>query len=102
MTEESRGSALTRGKVIDVLSRERERETEGWGRDKYTPVLSLSLVARRGSAANPREEKHVVSFNQRVTSGSYGVTDSRVVRRRREELTDSRDRETDTENYKNR
>lgn len=30
------------------------------------------------------------------------MTDSRVVRRRREELTDSRDRETDTENYKNR
>lgn len=50
---------------------------------------------------NPREENHVVSFNQRITSGSY-VTDSRVVRRRREELTDSRDRETDTENYKNR
>lgn len=82
--------------------REREKEKQRDGGGINTRLSSFSLVARRGSAANPREEKHVVSFNQRVTSGSYGVTDSRVVRRRREELTDSRDRETDTENYKNR
>lgn len=98
MTEESRGSALTRGKVIDVLSREKWRER---GEDKYMPVLSRG-TERIGGTVNPREENHVVSFNQRITSGSYGVTDSRIVRRRREELTDSRDRETDTENYKNR
>lgn len=82
MTEESRGSALTRGKVIDVLSREKWRER---GEDKYMPVLSRG-TERISGTVNPREENHVVSFNQRITSGSYGVTDSRIVRRRREEL----------------
>lgn len=54
------------------------------------------LLSWRESAAatvNPREENHVASFNQRITSGSYGVTDSRIVRRPRKELTgDSRDK----------